>query len=104
MELSDDYAPRMEKFRDDYLILFNDYGFSVIVKAYETFLHITPWLDRWKIPLDVVGESARESLHKQLNKFLENKQCGSPESEDFGPNLLKASVAWNSHAAILYDE
>ena len=37
MELHDDYATTIEKFRDDYLILFNDYGFSVIVKAYETF-------------------------------------------------------------------
>ena len=37
MELHDDYATTIEKFRDDYLILFNDYVFSVIVKAYETF-------------------------------------------------------------------
>ena len=104
MELDDDYAQRIQKFKDDYLILFSDYGFSVTVKAHDTFFHITPWLERWEIPLGVVGESAGESLHRRLNKFIENKQCASPESEDYGQNLLKVGVAWNSHAAILYED
>ena len=100
MELDEDYARIIKKFQSDYLVL-EKKGFSVILKAHDVFYHYIDWLDRWKLPLGLVGEQAGEAIHCRFNKFIQCKQCSSPESPDFGEHLLKVVVAWASHAAIL---
>ena len=102
MELDPDYAQLITQFKTDYLAL-EKYGFSVTLKAHDVFFHYIPWLDKWGLPLGLVGEQAGEAVHCRFNKFIEFKQCSNPDSEDFGDNLLKVTVAWSSLAAITFD-
>ena len=74
------------------------------VKAHNIFYHYIPWLDRWQLPLGLIGEQAGEAMHCRFNRFIQNKQCANPESDSFAENLLKVVVAWSSLAAISYDE
>ena len=62
------------------------------------------WIDRWQLPLGLVSEHTGEAIHSKFNKFIQNKQCADPESEDFGANLEKVTVAWDSQAAMLFDD
>jgi hypothetical protein len=102
MELDPDYAQLITQFKTDYLAL-EKYGFSVTIKAHDVFFHYIPWLDKWGLPLGLVGEQAGEAVHCRFNKFIEFKQCSNPDSEDFGDNLLQVTVAWSSLAAITFD-
>ena len=103
MELHDDYKERILKFHADYKVLNEDFGVSILVKAHDVFFHCIDWIERWDIPLGVVSEHEGESLHLRFRKFIESKQLASPDSEDFGDNLLIVTVALNSQAAINFD-
>ena len=103
MELDPDYAQLITQFKTDYLVLEKYHGFSVTLKAHDVFFHYIPWLDKWGLPLGLIGEQAGEAVHCRFNKFIEFKQCSNPDSEDFGDNLLKVTVAWSSLAAITFD-
>ena len=102
MELEDDYAEKILQFRSDYLAL-ERLGFSVILKAHDVMFHYIDWIDKWQLPLGLVGEQAGEAIHSRFNRFIQSKQCASPNSEGFGENLLKVVVAWSSQAAITFD-
>merc|ERR1711863_231366 len=102
MELADDYGEKLDQFGRDYLAL-EKFGFSVTVKAHDVIFHYKDWLDEWQLPLGLVGEQAGEAIHCRFNRFIESKQCASPNSDSFGANLLKVTVAWSSQAAITFD-
>ena len=102
MELGENYAEKILQFKKDYLAL-ERFGFSVTVKAHDIFFHYIDWLDKWQLPLGLVGEQSGEAIHCRFNRFIEFKQCSNPESEGFGENLLKVTVAWSSLAAITSD-
>ena len=40
--LEDDYAEKITKFKDDYMLLVHDFGVSIIVKAHVLFFHVAP--------------------------------------------------------------
>ena len=103
MTLCDDYEVRICRFQADYNVLVNDFGMSTIVKAHDIFFHVIDWLDRWQIPLGLVSEQAGEAIHSRFIRFVDNKQCSSPDSPDFGKNLKKVTSAWTSHAAVTYE-
>jgi len=102
LELHDDYSQRIRKFQADYLVL-EDFGVSTIVKAHDIFYHVIDWIDKYQLPLGLVSEQAGESIHSRFDKFIQNKQVANPDSENFGLNLLKIIIAWNSQAAIEFE-
>ena len=103
MELHDDYKERILKFFADYKVLNEDFGVSILVKAHDLFFHCIDWIEKWQVSLGVVSENEGESLHLKFRKFSESKQLASPDSEDFGDNLLTVTIALNSQAAIDFD-
>ena len=103
LELHDDSADRIRTFQADFLVLDQDFQVSTLVKGLDVFHYIIDWIDKWDLPLGLVSEQADESIHGRLRKFMENKQVASPDSENFGANLLRVIVAWNSQAAIEFD-
>ena len=103
MELDPDYAQLINQFKTDYLAL-KKFGFSVTLKAHCIFYHYIDWLDKWQLPLGLVGEQAGEAVHCRFNRFIQCKQCSHLDSKDFPENLLRVTVAWSSLAAITFDE
>ena len=78
------------------MLLVDDFGVSISVKAHEIFFHVAPWLKKWEIPLGVVSEQTSESLHSDFANFIERKGVSNPDSPHFAENLLKVVVAYNS--------
>ena len=88
----------INKFKDDYMVLVDNYGVSISVKAHEMFFHVAPWLKKWNIPLGVVSAHTEESLHSYFFKFAERKRLQNPKSPHFAENFRKVVVAENSTA------
>ena len=95
-ELHEDYEEKIKKFQNDYMVLVDDFGLSILVKAHEVFFHVAPWLKKWNIPLGVVSAQTSESLHSDFNSYIERKNVQNPNSPLFAENLLKVVVAYNS--------
>ena len=90
------YEEKINKFKDDYMVLVDDFGVSISVKAHEMFFHVAPWLKKWNIPLGVVSAHTEESLHSYFFKFAERKGLQNPNSPHFAENFRKVVVAENS--------
>ena len=65
---------KIKKFHNDYMVLADDLGLSILVKAHEVFLHVAPLLKKWNIPLGVVSAQTSESLHSNFNAYIEQKK------------------------------
>ena len=96
--IEEDYEEKINKFKDDYMVLVDDFGVSISVKAHEMFFHVAPWLKKWNIPLGVVSAHTEESLHSYLFKFAERKGLQNLNSPHFAENFRKVVVAENSTA------
>ena len=103
MILDENYAEIINKFKMYYLQLGEDFDFPITVKGHDVIFHYIEWLDKWKVPLGLVSEQTGECFHKRFNKFMENKQCESPDSQHFPDSLFKVVVAWASQAAICFE-
>ena len=95
--LEDDYAEKITKFRDDYMILVNDFGVSIIVKAHVLFFHVAPWILKYKMPLGPVSEQASETLHSKWKRFILFRNVSNSNSSNFAKNLLKLIVEFASY-------
>ena len=95
--LEDDYAEKITKFRDDYMILVNDFGVSIIVKAHVLFFHVAPWILKYKMPLGPVSEQASETLHSKWKHFILFRNVSNSNSSNFAKNLLKVVVEFASY-------
>ena len=73
--LDEDYEEKIQKFHNDYMVLVDDFGMSILVKAHEVFFHVVPWLKKWNIPLGVVSAQTSESLHSDFDSYMERKKC-----------------------------
>ena len=49
LELHENYEEKINEFKNDYNILVDDFGMSIINKAHEIFFHVAPWLKKWNI-------------------------------------------------------
>ena len=96
--IEEDYEQKIHKFKDDYMVLVDNYAVSISVKAHEMFFHVAPWLKKWNIPLGVVSAHTEESLHSYFFKFAERKGLQNPKSPHFAENFRKVVVAENSTA------
>ena len=96
VELHEDYEEKIKKFKGHYMVLVDDFGVSISVKAHEIFFHVAPWLKKWGIPLGVISEQTSESLHSDFANFIERKGVSNPDAPHFAENLLKVIVAYNS--------
>ena len=94
--LDEDYEEKIQKFHNDYMVLVDEFGMSILVKAHEVFFHVVPWLKKWNIPLGVVSEQTSESLHSDFDSYIERKNVQNPNSPVYAENLLKVVVAYNS--------
>merc|ERR1711963_465552 len=103
MVLDENYAEIINKFKMYYLQLGEDFKFPFTVKGHDVIYHYIEWLDKWKVPLGLVSEQTGECFHKAFNKFIDNKQCASPNSRHFPENLFKVVVAWASQAAVCFE-
>ena len=83
---------KINKFKDDYMVLVDDFRVSISVKAHEMFFHVAPWLKKWNIPLGVVSAHTEESLHSYFFKFAERKGLQNPNSPNFPENFRKVVV------------
>ena len=90
------YSPKTEfkylrqninKFKDDYMVLVDNFGVSISVKAHEMFFHVAPWLKKWNIPLGVVSAHTEESLHSYFWNFAQRKGIQNPNSPHFAENF-----------------
>ena len=78
------------------MVLVDDYGVSISVKAHEMFFHVAPWLKKWNIPLGVVSAHTEESLHSYFFKFAERKGLQNPNSPNFPENFRKVVAVLNA--------
>ena len=71
--IEEDYEEKVNKFKDDYMVLVDDFRVSISVKAHEMFFHVAPWLKKWNIPLGVISAQTEESLHSYFWNFAQQK-------------------------------
>ena len=95
--LEDDYAEKITKFKDDYMLLVNDFGVSITVKAHVLFFHVAPWILKYKMPLGPVSEQASETLHSKWKNFIRFRNVSNSNSSNFAKNLLKIIVEFASY-------
>merc|ERR1712115_181676 len=96
--LAPNYKELVDQFRNDYMVLVENFNVSIPSKVHEVFCHVTDWYDRHPdLFLGRFSEQSDESLHSKFKKFCEQRNLiKNVDSPNYGSSLCLAVATFNS--------
>jgi len=94
--VSPDYKEVIQKFRQSFLVLKNDYGINITSKTHDVFFHIEDFIERHPgISLGIVSAQSSESVHSKFSAFTQYRLMKCQDHKNFPKQFLDTVVAYN---------
>ena len=87
---------KIEKFTSDSLVLIEDFDVNAINKLHECHIHLTEWLEEFKMGLGNVAEGTGESAHQDFSKFCQGRLLKNIDDPGYLECLRKLVVEYAS--------
>ena len=87
---------KIEKFTSDSLVLIEDFDCNAINKLHECHIHLTEWLEEFKMGLGNVAEGTGESAHQDFSKFCQGRLLKNIDDPGYLECLRKLVVEYAS--------